>query len=89
LFAELAFAIEPEKPKSFAKTITIGGNAAFYTSQIELMAERKAYPYQASFFCRAVAGEKMEMTRLAGWLSGAQMIQDMGYTDTQKALLMM
>jgi hypothetical protein len=58
LFAELAFAIEPEKPKSFVKTITIGGNAAFYTSQIELMAERKAYPYQASFFVGLSLGKR-------------------------------
>lgn len=58
LFAELAFAIEPEKPKSFVKTITIGGNAAFYTSKIEIMAERKAYPYQASFFVGLSLGKR-------------------------------
>lgn len=58
LFAELAFAIEPEKPKSFVKTITIGGNAAFYTSKIEIMAERKAYPYQASFFVGLALGKR-------------------------------
>jgi hypothetical protein len=58
VFAELAFAIEPEKPKSFVKTITIGGNAAFYASKIEIMAERKAYPYQASFFVGLALGKR-------------------------------
>jgi hypothetical protein len=58
LFAELAIALEPEKPKSFVKTITIGGNAAFYTSKIEMMAERKAYPYQASFFVGLAFGKR-------------------------------
>jgi hypothetical protein len=58
LFAELSFAIEPDKPRSFVKTITIGGNAAFYTSKIEIMAERKAYPYQASFFVGLSLGKR-------------------------------
>ncbi len=58
LFAELTFAIEPEKPKSFVKTITIGGNAAFYSSKIEIMAERKSYPYQVNFFVGLALGKR-------------------------------
>jgi len=58
VFAELTFAIEPEEPKSFIKTILIGGNAAFYASKIEIMAERKAYPYQASFFVGLALGKR-------------------------------
>jgi len=58
LFAELAFTIEPERPKSFVKTISVGGNAAFYTSGLEIMAERKAYPYQASFFVGLALGKR-------------------------------
>lgn len=58
LFAELAFTLEPDRPKSFVKTITIGGNAAFYTSGIEIMAERKAYAYQASFFVGLALGKR-------------------------------
>lgn len=58
LFAELAIALEPGKPQSFVKTITIGGNAAFYSSKIEIMAERKAYPYQASFFVGLAFGKR-------------------------------
>ncbi|RKE52415.1 hypothetical protein [Sphingobacterium detergens] len=58
LFAEIAIAIEPERPKSFVKTITIGGNVAYYSSKIELMAERRAYPYQASFFVGLAFGKR-------------------------------
>lgn len=58
LFAELAFVVEPDKNKSFIQTITIGGNAAFYSSKLEIMAERKAYPYQASFFVGFALGKR-------------------------------
>lgn len=58
LFAELAIALEPGRPESFVKTITIGGNAAIYTSKIEMMAERKAYPYQACFFVGLSFGKR-------------------------------
>lgn len=58
LFAELAVVVSPDKNKSFVQTITIGGNAAFYTSKIEIMAERKAYPFQASFFVGLAMGKR-------------------------------
>ena len=58
LFAELAIALEPGNPESFVKTITIGGNAAFYTGKIEMMAERKAYRYQACFFVGLAFGKR-------------------------------
>lgn len=58
LFAELAIALEPGRPESFVKTITIGGNAAIYTSKIEMMAERKAYAYQACFFVGLSFGKR-------------------------------
>jgi hypothetical protein len=58
LFAELYFVIEPDKPQSFVKTITIGGNAAFYAPKIEIMADRKAYNYQASFFVGLALGKR-------------------------------
>jgi len=54
------FDAEPEKPKAFVKTITIGGNAAFYSSKIEIMADRKAYPYQASFFVGLALGKRWQ-----------------------------
>ncbi|WP_433863876.1 hypothetical protein [Sphingobacterium thalpophilum] len=58
LFVELAIALEPGRPESFVKTITIGGNAAIYTSKIETMAERKAYAYQACFFVGLSFGKR-------------------------------
>ncbi|MGJ1328285.1 hypothetical protein [Sphingobacterium sp.] len=63
LFAELAIALEPGRPESFVKTITMGGNAAFYTSKIEMMAERKAYAYQACFFVGLSFGKRWRATR--------------------------
>lgn len=58
LFAEMAIALEPENPKSFVKTITIGGNVAFYSSKINIMADRKAYHCQASFFVGLSFGKR-------------------------------
>lgn len=58
LFGELYFAIEPDRPKAFIKTIMIGANAAFYASKIEIMADRKAYAYQASFFVGLGLGKR-------------------------------
>jgi len=58
LFAELCFVLEPDRPKSFVKAVTIGGNAAWYTSPITIMAERKAYRHQASFFVGLSLGKR-------------------------------
>lgn len=58
LFGECYFAIESDRPKAFIKTIMIGANAAFYSSKIEIMADRKAYPYQASFFVGLSLGKR-------------------------------
>jgi len=62
IFAEFAIIFEPDRPKAFVKTITIGGNAAWYTSKIELMAERKAYPYQLNFFVGLALGKRWRGT---------------------------
>jgi hypothetical protein len=58
LFAACYFTIEPDKPKSFIKSVSIGGNIAFYTSKITIMADRKAYPFQASFFVGLSLGKR-------------------------------
>jgi hypothetical protein len=58
LFGELAFVLEPDKPKAFVKTITIGGNAAFYAKPLEIMADRKAYRYQLSLFVGLAVGKR-------------------------------
>jgi len=58
LFAEAALVIDPDKPKAFIKRVTIGGNAAFYSRPLVIMAERKAYPYQLSFFVGLSLGKR-------------------------------
>lgn len=50
LFGELAFFVEPDKPKAFIQTITFGGKAAIYSKPLEIMADKKAYRYQLSLF---------------------------------------
>gem|GEM_PF-389727 len=56
LFGELAFVLEPDKPKTFIQTITFGGKAAIYTKPLEIMADRKAYRYQLSLFVGLAIG---------------------------------
>lgn len=56
LFGEVAFVLEPDKPKAFIQTITFGGNAAIYTKPVEIMADRKAYRYQLSLFVGLAVG---------------------------------
>jgi hypothetical protein len=58
LFAECYFIIEPDRPKAFVKSVSIGGNIAFYSSKIEIMADKIAYPYQASFFVGLSLGKR-------------------------------
>ncbi|UOE51302.1 hypothetical protein MTO98_09450 [Mucilaginibacter sp. SMC90] len=58
LFAECYFIIEPDRPKAFIKAVSIGGNVAFYSSKISIMADKKAYPYQASFFVGLSLGKR-------------------------------
>lgn len=58
LFAELATVIEPDKPQTLIKTITIGAQAAVYTNQLQIMALQKAYPYQLSCFVGLALGKR-------------------------------
>jgi len=57
-FADLAVAIEPLKNKTFIKTVTIGGNLAFYSKELVIMAENKAYPWQANFYVGLSIGKR-------------------------------
>jgi hypothetical protein len=57
-FAECYFVIEPDRPKAFIKSVYVGGNVAFYSSKIEIMADKKGYPYQASFFVGLSLGKR-------------------------------
>jgi len=58
LFAECYFIIEPDRPKAFIKAVSIGGNVAFYSSKITIMADKKGYPYQAAFFVGLSLGKR-------------------------------
>lgn len=58
LYAEAAFVIEPVKQKGFVQTITIGGNIAYYTKALPIMAEVKALPWQGSLFVGLSLGKK-------------------------------
>jgi len=56
LFGELAFVLEPDKPKAFIQTITFGGKAAIYAKALTIMADQKAYRYQLSLFVGLAIG---------------------------------
>lgn len=57
-FLEAAAVIEPAKNKFLVETLTIGINGAFYTKCLPIMAELKAYPWQASVFVGLSLGKR-------------------------------
>lgn len=57
-FAEAAFVIEPKASSWFVQTITIGGNIAFYSKELPIMAEISAYNYKASLFVGLAFGKR-------------------------------
>lgn len=50
LFLEPSLIFVPAKNKSFIQRIYVGGNIAYHLQSVEIMALRKALPFQASFF---------------------------------------
>lgn len=58
LFAEACFVITPSKSKSFIQVVTLGANVAYYTKELPIMADHKAYPYQASLFAGLAIGKR-------------------------------
>lgn len=62
-FADVAIALEPLKNKTFIKTITIGGNVAFYSKELAIMAENKSYSWQANFYIGLQIGKRWSATR--------------------------
>lgn len=58
VFFETAIAITPGKNKSFIQVITLGINAAYYTKALPIMADQKAYPWQASLFAGIGIGKR-------------------------------
>lgn len=59
-FVEAAFVLEPDRPKAFVKSVIIGGQFAFYSKKLNIMADRKAYPYQACFFVGVDIGKRWQ-----------------------------
>ncbi len=57
-FAEAAFVIVPAKGKYLVQTITLGGNFAYYTKKLPIMAEVPAFPWQASLFVGLALGKR-------------------------------
>ena len=57
-FAEAAFVIVPAKGKYLVQTITLGGNFAYYSRRLPIMAEVPAYPWQASLFVGLALGKR-------------------------------
>lgn len=58
LFAEACFVITPSTSKSFIQVVTVGANVAYYTKDLPIMADQKAYPYQASLFAGLAIGKR-------------------------------
>lgn len=58
LFAEIALIIEPDYSDVFLKRMMIGGNAAFYSHPLTIMAENNSYPYHFSFFIGISLGKR-------------------------------
>lgn len=58
LFAEACFVITPSKSKSFIQIVTLGANVAYYAKELPIMADQKAYPYQASLFAGLAIGKR-------------------------------
>src|SRR5690606_33390389 len=58
LFAEITLIIEPDYSDVFLKRMMIGGNAAFYSHPLTIMAENNSYPYHFSFFIGISLGKR-------------------------------
>jgi len=57
-YIESCVVIQPGKNKSFIEVVTLGINAAFYAKDLPIMADQKAYPYQASLFAGIGLGKR-------------------------------
>ncbi len=58
LFTEAMFIIDPGRPQAFVKSVTVGGQFAYYVKNIAIMADRKACPYQMCFFVGLNLGKR-------------------------------
>jgi hypothetical protein len=57
-FFEAAFVLEPAKNKSFVQLISFGCNASVYTKALAIMADTKAFPWQADMFIGLYLGKR-------------------------------
>ena len=57
-YLEASIAIQPGKNKAFIQVITLGINAAAYTRSLPIMADQKAFPWQASLFAGLAVGTR-------------------------------
>ncbi len=57
-YADIAFALEPVKHKTFVQAVTLGANIAFYAHPLPIMANRPAYPWQASLYAGVTFGKR-------------------------------
>ena len=57
-YLETCFVITPGKKKAFIEAVTLGANGAFYARPLPIMADQKAYPYQASLFAGLAIGKR-------------------------------
>src|SRR5690606_7724449 len=57
-YAEAAVTIIPAKQTWFIQAITLGGNFAFYSKRLPIMAEIRALPWQGSLFVGLALGKR-------------------------------
>lgn len=57
-FVEACFVITPSKSNSFIQVVTLGANIAYYSNDLPIMADQRAYPYHASLFAGLGIGKR-------------------------------
>lgn len=63
-FVDVAICIEPLKNKTFIKTVTLGGNFSIHSGDIEIMANQKAYPWNACLYAGLSLGKRWSARQL-------------------------
>lgn len=58
IYLDAAICIQPGKNKLFVQVITLGANVAYYAQSLPIMADLKAYPWQASLYAGIALGKR-------------------------------
>jgi len=58
IYLDAAICIQPGKNKLFVQVITLGANLAYYAQSLPIMADLKAYPWQASLYAGIAFGKR-------------------------------